>query len=94
LLFTDWIGEYTAEIHLLFPKNENFITYRKYSVQNSRIKWRNQMGYKIFRRLTVWAGGAVIGILVIPAGALLLLISGIWSVTDRIADWLDRKTKR
>ena len=47
--------------------------------------------YKWLSRLVMCLGLVAIGLLAIPAGILFLLISGIWSVTDRIAAHLEQK---
>ena len=39
-----------------------------------------------------YLGLAVIGVLAIPAGVLLALIAGVWSLTDKLTAALDRKT--
>lgn len=38
-----------------------------------------------------YLGLAVIGVLAIPAGLLLALIAGVWSLTDKLTAALDRK---
>ena len=42
-------------------------------------------------KVITWLGMAVVGILALPAGALTLLISGVWSLTDRISRWITEK---
>ena len=41
-----------------------------------------------------WMGIAVIAVLAIPAGALILLIVGVWSLTDRLVSRLARREQR
>ncbi len=41
-----------------------------------------------------YLGLAVIGVLAIPAGVLLALIAGVWSLTDKLTAALDRKAVR
>lgn len=41
-----------------------------------------------------YLGLAVIGVLAIPAGVLLALIAGVWSLTDKLTAALDRKAAR
>lgn len=47
--------------------------------------------YKWLSRLVTGLGLVAIGLLAIPAGILFLLISGAWSVTDRVAAHLEQK---
>ena len=42
-----------------------------------------------FRFLTLCVGGALIGILMVPAGALVMLISAIWKITDKVLSRLE-----
>lgn len=42
-------------------------------------------------RLITWLGVALIGLLALPAGVLVLLIIGIWSLVDRLASRLGRE---
>ena len=42
-----------------------------------------------FRFLTLCLGGALIGILMVPAGALVMLISAIWKITDKVLSRLE-----
>ncbi len=54
-------------------------------------KYRKRLVYRSLSRLVAYIGLAVIGLLAIPAGLLVLLISGIWSATDRIAAYWEQK---
>ena len=40
--------------------------------------------------LTLCVGGALIGILMVPAGALVVLISAIWKTTDKALSCLEK----
>ena len=40
--------------------------------------------------LTLCVGGALIGILMVPAGALVVLISAIWKTTDKTLSCLEK----
>ena len=42
-----------------------------------------------FKFLTLCVGGALIGILLVPAGALVMLISAVWKVTDKVLSCLE-----
>lgn len=54
-------------------------------------KNRKRLIYKGLSRFTTWIGLAIGGLLAIPAGMLVLLISGIWTVTDRLSAFFERK---
>lgn len=41
-----------------------------------------------------YLGLAVIGVLAIPAGLLLALIAGVWSLTDKLTAALDQKNSK
>ena len=41
-----------------------------------------------------YLGLAVIGVLAIPAGVLLALIAGVWSLTDKLTAALDQKDSK
>lgn len=43
-----------------------------------------------FKFLTLCVGGALIGILMVPAGALVVLISAIWKTTDKALSCLEK----
>ena len=44
-----------------------------------------------FKFLTLCVGGALIGILMVPAGVLVMLISAIWKVTDKALSCLEKR---
>ena len=54
-------------------------------------KRRKRIIYKGLSRFVTWVGLAAAGLIAIPAGILILLISGIWTVADRFAACLERK---
>jgi len=54
-------------------------------------KRRKRMIYKRLSRFVTWIGLGAAGLIAIPAGILILLISGIWTVADRFAAYLERK---
>ena len=43
-------------------------------------------------RVVTWAGLFTVGILAVPTGLLVLLITGTWKATDRLTALLDKKT--
>lgn len=43
---------------------------------------------KKISQIITWMGIVIIGILVIPTGGLIALISVIWSAVDKIAEWI------
>lgn len=43
-----------------------------------------------FRFLTLCVGGALIGMLMVPAGTLVVLISAIWKTTDKALSCLEK----
>lgn len=45
----------------------------------------------VLKYLTLFAGIALSGILMVPAGALVMLISFIWRITDKLVSQLDAK---
>ena len=42
---------------------------------------------------TMWIGLLLIGVLAIPAGLLVLVISGLWAGIDRAASYWDRQSR-
>lgn len=54
-------------------------------------KRRKRMIYKGLNRFVTWIGLAAAGLIAIPAGILLLLVLGIWTMVDRLAAYLERK---
>ena len=49
---------------------------------------------KILKQVIVWAGIIIIGILAVPTGVLIALISAVWSVTDKILGWMGDEKNR
>lgn len=43
---------------------------------------------KRISQMITWMGLVVIGVLAVPTGVLITLISMLWSVTDKIAVWI------
>lgn len=68
----------------------------KRAVKKRVVKKRNKQKKKIAVRerlsqVVTWAGIIVIGILVVPTGLLIALISTVWSAADKIAAWLEKR---
>lgn len=59
--------------------------------KNGRRKECGRAAGTLLRRITgklaCFLGVGVIGVLAVPVGALILLISGIWALTSRAASW-------
>lgn len=46
---------------------------------------------RILKFLTLIAGASLVGILMLPTGALVMLISGVWKIADKMVGWLEDK---
>lgn len=55
--------------------------------KNSKQRKPSAARTKISQAIT-WMGIVMIGILAVPTGLLMALISAIWSVTDKITEWI------
>lgn len=44
---------------------------------------------RILKLLTLCVGVAVMGVLIVPAGALVMMISTVWKTTDKVISRLD-----
>ena len=62
-----------------------------YGSQHKKKGYRSARIARAAGKVITWLGMAVVGILALPAGALVLLISGVWSLTDRISQWITQK---
>lgn len=45
-------------------------------------------------RFVTWLGLAAAGLLALPDGILMLLICAVWSLTDRVSAWMNRKGEK
>lgn len=68
---------------------------KKKRVKKASAQLKHTSVRKKFSQVIIWLGIIMIGLLAVPTGVLIAMISAIWSITDKIALWVgDGKRKQ